>query len=118
MSNQPSLAELPLAKRTDPWTSYAAGEKFHQSGRMDTQRQRVLQTLRQHGPATGAELGVIMADDRYAAHRRLAELERMGLVERAGFRKCNITRQKCQVWRAIQIERDLFGNPIQRKELK
>jgi len=82
-----------------------------------TQRQRVLACLRQHGPATGAELGRIMAGDRYAAHRRLVELERAGLAERAGFRECQVTRQKCQVWRAIKIEKDLFGNPI-RKELR
>jgi predicted ArsR family transcriptional regulator len=110
------ISELPLAKRGDPVSSYIAGEECLLSGRMGTQRQRVLRTLRKHGPATGAELGVIMSDDRYAAHRRLAELERMGLAERAGFRKCRVTRQKCQVWRAVKIEKDLFGNEI-RKDL-
>lgn len=104
----------PLARKNDPVSSYIAGEEHLRSGKMFTQRQRVLQALRQHGPATGAELGLVMAGDRYAAHRRLAELERFGLAERAGFRKCNVTRQKCQVWKAMKIEQDLFGNPIKK----
>ena len=106
------IQNLPLAKSGDPWTSDAAGEQYHRSGKMRTQRQRVLACLRQHGPATGAELGVIMGGDRYAAHRRLAEIERLGLAERAGFRVCQVTHHKCQVWRALKKERDLFGREI------
>lgn len=109
MSNQVSIKDLPVAKKNDPLSSYLAGDECHRSGRMDTQRRRVLETLRRHGPATGAELGMIMSEDRYAAHRRLAELERMGLAERAGFRRCRVTHRKCQVWRAIQPERNLFN---------
>ena len=102
------ISDIPLAKKDDPISSYTAAEKLYRSGRMGTQRQRVFATLRKSGPATGAELGLIMSDDRYAAHRRLAELERMGLAERAGFRKCKVTKQKCQVWKAVKKEQTLF----------
>lgn len=74
-----------------------------------TKRQRVLLALREHGPATGAELGIIMADDRYAAHRELPELERRGLAKRAGFRKCKITRRQCQIWQAVRVEANVFN---------
>jgi len=103
----------PLSKRNDPWSSYKAAEDFHRHAA--TQRQRVLDTLRQHGPLTGAEIGLKMGGDRYAGHRRLAELERAGLVERAGFRKCNVARRQCQLWRAVKIERDLFGNILKKE---
>jgi len=33
MSDSLSIRELPLAKRRDPWTSDAAGEQHHRSGR-------------------------------------------------------------------------------------
>jgi len=103
----------PLSRRLDPWSSYRTAEDIRQHAA--TQRQQVLDTLRQHGPLTGAEVGVKMGGDRYAGHRRLPELERAGLVERNGFRKCNVTRRQCQVWRAVKIEKDLFGNILKKE---
>jgi DNA-binding MarR family transcriptional regulator len=98
------FVDEPLAKRSDPRSSDMAAEAIHKSGHIRTQRQRVLECLRKNDYSTGAELGRILAGDRYAAHRRLAELERMGLVARAGFRKCRVTRRRCQVWRAVSKE--------------
>ena len=98
----------PLTRRDHPWSSYKTAEDIQRHA--TTQKQEVLDTLRQHGPLTGAEIGLKMARDRYAGHRRLPELEREGFVKRDGFRKCNVTRRQCQVWRAVKIEPDLFGN--------
>jgi len=103
----------PLTRRDHPWSSYKDAEDMHRHAA--TQRQQVLDTLRQHGPLTGAEIGVRMGGDKYAGHRRLAELERAGLAERAGFRKCNVTRRQCQLWRAVKIEKDLFGNVLKKE---
>jgi len=114
MKNKYNLVAEPLTRREHPLSIYLAAENLHRTGAAMTQRQRVLACLRQHGPATGAELGVVMKGDRYAAHRRLAELERMGLAERAGFCKCRVTHQKCQRWRAVKIQKDLFGREIRK----
>ncbi len=103
-----------LAKRTDPASSYMTTSKLHKSGAARTQARRVLECLRRHSPATGAEVGRRMGGDRYAAHRRLSELERAGLVERAGFRRCEVTNRKCQAWRAVESEQTLFGNSRKR----
>jgi len=108
MSAQKTLFDGPSAKTGDPYSSYLAGDSVQRKG-AKTQRERVLACLRRHGPATGAELGRLLAGDRYAAHRRLSELERLGLAERAGFRQCRVTQQKCQVWRVIKPEMKLFG---------
>lgn len=117
MRTQLSIQQLPLTKRNDPWSSDAAGESFHRSGRMGTQRRRVLQALRRYGPCTSAELAAAMSNiDRYGPHRRLAEIERMGLAERAGFRVCKVTKQKCQIWKATTIDHDLFGNEIRKEQ--
>jgi len=110
MNAQKTLFDAgPTAKTRDPYSSYLAGDTMQRSGFAKTQRQRVLECLRLHGPATGAELGRLLAGDRYAAHRRLAELERMCLAERVGFRLCKVTGRKCQVWKAIKPEPMLFG---------
>ena len=110
MSTQKTLFDAgPTAKTNDPISSYLMGDSIQKSGFAKTQRGRVLECLRRYGPATGAELGRLLAGDRYAAHRRLAELERMCLAERFGFRRCNITNKKCQLWRAVKPETTLFG---------
>ena len=100
-----------VAKRDDPISSYLAGEQAHRSGRAATQREQVLCWLQLHGPATGAEIGMGINGDRYSGHRRLCELERLGLVQRAGCHRCQVTRRKCQVWRAVLPERTLFDPP-------
>ena len=110
MSTSKTLFDAgPTAKTQDPHSSYLVGDSMQRSGMARTQRERVLECLRRHGPTTGAELGRLLAGDRYAAHRRLAELERMCLAERFGFRRCNVTGKKCQVWRAVKPETTLFG---------
>jgi len=108
-----TMTHEPLSKRNDSWSSYQTSEHIRRHAA--TQRQEVLDTLRLYGPLTGAEIGVKMGGDRYAGHRRLPELERAGLVERNGFRKCNVTRRQCQVWRAVKIEKDLFGNILKKE---
>ena len=113
MSTQKTLFDAgPTAKTGDPYSSYLVGDTMQRSGMSKTQRLRVLECLRHHGPSTGAELGRLLSGDRYAAHRRLSELERMCLAERFGFRRCNVTGRKCQVWKAVKPETTLFGRKI------
>jgi len=89
-------------------TSYVAGESFRRSGKAQTQRSIVLTYVRKHGPCTSGELGMLMGGDRYACHRRLPELVKLGLAERAGYRRCRITKRRCQLWKAIRTEPMLF----------
>lgn len=63
-----------------------------------TLRDRALDVLRSQ-EATGAELNQILGSS--SAHKRLSELEAMGLIEQRPSRECSITGQKVTVWAAI-----------------
>lgn len=104
----------PLSRRTDPLTSYIAAEQLGRSGRWAGQKSIVLAALKCHPGATSAELARAIGGDRYVPSRRLPDLERDGLVTRGPARLCRVTHQRCITWRAVQMERDLFGNPIGR----
>jgi len=63
-----------------------------------TLRDRALDVLRSR-EATGAELNQILGSS--SAHKRLSELEAMGLIEQRRIRECSITGQRVTVWAAI-----------------
>jgi DNA-binding MarR family transcriptional regulator len=82
-------------------TSAESFEAIRASGRLSRMRWRVYSFLYEHGPLTGHEL-----DDRMAVpgetmtsyHKRLSELERAGLVETIGERRCTVTGMTSLVW--------------------
>jgi predicted ArsR family transcriptional regulator len=75
------LDDLPLFRRTDPVTSKLAGvaaRKF----KGDHER-RILEAL-EHGPAHRDEIARRSGLERAAVWRRLAQLERSGVIEKCG----------------------------------
>lgn len=110
----PSMNSEPLSRASDPWTSYQAAEQLAKTGRWANQKAAVLAAVRTNPGSTSAELAVTMAGDRYVPSRRLAELERDGLVTRGPARLCRVTHKNCITWRPVALERDLFGNVIKK----
>ena len=74
------------ARRSDPIQSDIAADTMNSTGQTQYERIRVLRALRLHGRSTAKRLDTIMpiAEDKWDgwAHRRMKELEDMGLVER------------------------------------
>jgi len=74
------------ARRDDPIQSDMAADRMNSTGQTHYERVRVLKALRLHGRSTAKRLDIIMpiAEEKWDgwAHRRMKELEDMGLVER------------------------------------
>lgn len=88
----------PLAHRGDEISSYRAGDRAVRSGRVRGQMRAILQTVRQHQGLTSAELARVMGTDRHEPARRLAALERRGLVKRGRLRTCETCKSLCLTW--------------------
>lgn len=69
-----------LSRRTDPASSRAAAERHAASGRLDSDRARVLQAVRETPGLTSKQLAARHGLDRYMAARRLADLRHDGKV--------------------------------------
>jgi len=93
-----SCQNTPVSHRGDPATSREAAEKLRRSGRLQTQRQAVLEALRQCDRATHAELGAFMGTHWLTPARRLPELERAGLVRKGEPRICTVKGSRCTTW--------------------
>ena len=84
-------------------TSILAYEAIKSSGKLSDMRWRVYDFLYRNGPLTGRELDAKMAspnETRTSYHKRLTELERMGLV-------CIVTERNCHVTGHLAIEWDV-----------
>ena len=93
--------DQPLAHRSDPLTSFAAGERFERSGRLRGQMLLVLLGLRKWSGKTSAELAQLTGLDRHAVARRLPNLSSRGLVERGPERMCSVCHCPCVTWRPV-----------------
>ena len=83
MINQLSLLDTgAMSRRTDPDSSRQAARRHEQSGRLDSDRWRVLEALRRNPGASSKELAAREGLDRHMVARRLPDLERAGLVRR------------------------------------
>lgn len=82
-------------RASDPETSDSAALKMVESGRVANQRQRILDDLALHDGATAAEM-----EERTGVrcHRRMAALERDGLVKRGLPRTCEATGMRATTW--------------------
>lgn len=95
----------PLSRSSDPSTSFEAGESVRP--RLPHTHTRILMVMNQlHSvsgfpalfPPTSREIDAV-ATGRLESHRRLVEMERLGLVVRGPARKCQITGRSARTWR-------------------
>jgi len=87
----------PRTRRTDPVSSRLAAAELYHCGEYQRQKDMVLNALRGHDGSTSTELGAVIGMME-VPHRRLADLERAGLVERGLMRRCEICRRICLTW--------------------
>ena len=88
----------PASRLSDPATSQEAEEHGNASGVRDGQARQIVEALRRHEGTTSAELARFADVDRYVSDRRLADLERLGLVAKGESRKCKVTRRNSITW--------------------
>lgn len=86
---------LPIARNTDPWTSHAAAREITRSGRRQTIRERVLETVRQRPGLTAGEIGELVGVQ--DAWKRVSELVRDGEAVYGAAREWRGNRQRT-VW--------------------
>lgn len=94
----------PRARLTDPVTSHLAAEDVVLGGLAGQQAREVFETLSLMPGATSAEIGVAMGWEgaRWAAARRLPELERSGQVRRGEPRVCGNSHRPATTWWPIK----------------
>jgi hypothetical protein len=93
--------ERPLAHRADPLSSYKAGDRALQSGKVRGQMKLCLLGVRRWPSRTSAELAVLLGCSCYDTARRLPSLEHRGLVRKGPSRMCTVCKSLCVTWRAI-----------------
>lgn len=94
----------PIAASSDPDTSHLAAKAVTESGQREGQLLAVLAVLKKYPRLTSMELAHHASEPdkmRFICARRLPELERGGLVRRAGKRECSISGMKATIWEAI-----------------
>lgn len=77
-------------------TSIDAYRKIEANQLLSRVRWKVYAHLFGAGPLTGSELNHELGGSGY--HKRLSELEQLGVVYLAGKRMCNITGMECETW--------------------
>ena len=84
----------------DPGTSRQAARELNESGAARTQAAWFLAAVRDHPGLTASELAHLSGGrlDRYAANRRLADLERAGLVQKGEPRRAPSGRPEVTWW--------------------
>jgi hypothetical protein len=98
-------------RKTDPATSRKAALELIATGALSERRAQVLALLRLYPSSTHGELAALM----YRAwpelgilccaespHKRLAELEELGLAFTMGERRCRETGKEARVWYPVQ----------------
>jgi predicted ArsR family transcriptional regulator len=86
----------------DPGTSKQAARELNESGAVQTQAAWFLRAVRDQPGLTASELADLSGGrlDRYAANRRLADLERAGLVQKGEPRRAPSGRPEVTWWPA------------------
>lgn len=93
-----------LARTKDDITSHMAAADLVHSGRHADQMTLALETVRKYPRKTSRELAEIRGCDRYLFARRLPDLLRLGLVEKAGIRICSAGHKMATIWIATEPE--------------
>lgn len=94
-TDAPLFAQL-RSRATDPATSRAAARSHCRKAQ--TQRTQLLAAVRRTPGLTAVELARAVGVDRYAASRRLPELEADGKVEKGDARTCRVNRRSMVTW--------------------
>lgn len=82
-------------------TSIVAYNTIKNNGVLKSMRLKVYEMLYAHGPLTGRELDQMMAragETRTSYHKRLSELQAMGVVETTSVRACRVSQQMAVQW--------------------
>jgi len=82
-------------------TSEEAFRAIKSDGLLSKMRQQVYEYLYHCGPATGAEIDrelKMVGGGRGHYHKRLSELERLGVAKRVGTRECKVTGRRAEMW--------------------
>lgn len=77
-------------------TSIQAYQQIEAHGLLSRVRWVVYSHLFRHGPLTGSELNSQLGGVSF--HKRLSELERLGVVYTMGKRNCDVTGMECEQW--------------------
>lgn len=77
-------------------TSIQAYREIEAKGLLSKVRWLVYSHLYTHGPLTGSELNSQMGGVGY--HKRLSELERLGVATTVGRKTCSVTGMECELW--------------------
>jgi DNA-binding MarR family transcriptional regulator len=106
MRGQLSLFDriIPVARSTDPISSFAALERVD----ISAQRSLVLDALKRHPGATSKEIAYAEGIDRYMVARRLSDLAHLGLATKELDENRAPTKRACRyggiacTWKAIE----------------
>ena len=82
-------------------TSAMAYHAIKANGLLSRMRWLVYDCLYQHGPLTGNEVNERLKSPGQVApsyHKRLSELETLGVVRTIGVRACSVTGRECEEW--------------------
>ena len=77
-------------------TSIIAYREICDSGLLGDTQKNVIQALAERGPQTGRELDDYLCSP--DAHKRLSELEDMGVARSAGMKVCSVTQREVVSW--------------------
>ena len=90
--------DIPRRKRIKQ-TSLEAYDAIKANGTLSQMRFRAYSIVRFYGPITGLELNMKgTGTQRHSLHKRLSELEALGIVEVVGNRRCRVTGRKVEEW--------------------
>lgn len=78
-------------------TSVKSWEEIKASDARTKCMRTIVETLSLHGPLTGRE--ICDKADQDGLWKRLSEMQRMGVVDTDGKRKCSITRRTAYIWK-------------------
>ncbi len=75
------IRQLPLARNSDPISSFEAAEELVNSGELETQNRQVLTALKLHPGLSSKKLAEVSGLNRYTVARRLPGLRDKGQVQ-------------------------------------
>src|SRR5215467_1496407 len=102
--------EPPLARAGDPVTSHIAAERLKDSGKWRGQKGLVLTWMRENrivdekSSLTANEVARASGIRHPVCHKRLPDLEEVGLVVKCVKRNCKVTGELCWTWRLRSAE--------------
>jgi len=90
--------DIPRRKRIKT-TSREAYERIKENGQLSKMRMKTYKLLRYYGPLTGQEVDAKgSGTQQQSLHKRLSELETLGLAEVVGTRRCRVTGHNADEW--------------------